>query len=181
MIVVFDASVLVFLFAADASPPIDQATGESVTYCAERVTYLIAELQRAKAKIVIPAPALAEVLVYGGTAAPGWLRVLSTSRHIRITPFDQLAAIEFAEMERVRRGARPPEVSRAKAKFDQQIVAIARLEGADVIFSDDAHIRSLAPEPMIVRGVADLELAPAGRQAELIFDADVNEAPSDDQ
>lgn len=175
MIVAFDASVLVYLFDPSAAPPQDHETLQPVSHCADRVSYLIAELQKAKAKIVIPAPALAEVLVYAGLAAPSWLRTLSTSRHIMVAPFDQLCAVEFAEMERFRRGARPADVSRAKAKFDQQIVAIARVAGAEVIFSDDAHIRRLAPEDVTVRGIADLPIAPEGLQAELQFDADAND------
>lgn len=127
--------------------------------------YLILELQQAKATLIIPTPALSEVLVYAGEAAPSWLAILAGLRCVRIAPFDTLAAVECAAMARDRlTQGRPEDVTKRKAKFDEQIAAIAFVERADEILSDDDHIRRLVGEKMTVRGIADLSLPPQDPQ-----------------
>lgn len=174
MIVAFDASVLVYLLDEHAEAPKGD-NGEPVGDCQKRVSNLIAELQRAKARIIVPAPALAEVLVYGGTAGPEWLSILNTSRHIRVSPFDERTAVEYAVMERERVSASHRRTPRAKAKFDQQIVAIARVEGAERIYSDDADIRSLWGDEDQVVGIAALPLPPQDAQLSIEFDPHIND------
>lgn len=107
---------------------------------------MIATLQRDKTKIVIPTPVLGELLVRGGRAGQEWLAILNKSRFFRIAGFDERAAVEFAatQAERVASGQKNEGAKRAKAKFDDQIVAIAAIEGATVIYSDDSHIKNLA-------------------------------------
>lgn len=170
MIAVFDASVLVYLFDPDAHAP-SEGNEAAVERCGDRVSLLIGELQRIKARIVIPAPALAEILVYAGSAAPEWLRTLSTSRHFRIAPFDALAAVEYAAMEAERLATgRRSQATRAKVKFDQQIVAIARVAGATLILSDDDDIRKLTGDTIEVQGVGQLPLPSSDGQIAMIFD-----------
>lgn len=174
MIVAFDASVLVFLLDENASAPMGEK-GTPIADCHKRVSHLIAELQRARAKIVIPAPSLAEVLVYGGSAAAEWLSILNTSRHIVIAPFDERAAIEYSVMERMRVAGLRTGSSRPKAKFDQQIVAIARVEGAERIYSDDGDIRRLWMDEDQVVGIGGLPLPPADAQMSIQFDPHIND------
>lgn len=136
-----------------------------VSDCQARVEYLIAELQQAKATLIVPTPALSEVLVYAGEAASTWLGELAGLRSVRIAPFDTLAAVECAALARDRQAqGRPVDISKRKAKFDEQIVAIALVERADEILSDDDHIRRLAGEKIVVRGIADLSLPPQDPQ-----------------
>ena len=172
MIVAFDTSVLVYFFDEKANAPIDAATGAPVADCQERLDFLIATLQRDKAKIVIPTPALGELLVKAQQAAPEWLALLHKSRHFRIVGFDERAAVEFAatQADRIASGQKNEGASRAKAKFDDQIVAIAAVEGATVIYSDDPHIKKLAGSRFEVIGVADLPLPPQAAQFKLQFD-----------
>ncbi|RYE98440.1 MAG: hypothetical protein EOO77_37260 [Oxalobacteraceae bacterium] len=171
MIVVFDASTLVFLFTPDANAPTDPSTGRVVGNCQVRIKYLIADLQKAKAQIIIPAPALAEVLVYAEDAASEWLNILNRSRHFRIAPFDQLEAVECAAMANVRRnGPKPNQALKRKAKFDEQIVAIARTQMATLILSDDNDIKRLVGDSVPVRGMADLLLPPEDLQTNLFPD-----------
>lgn len=173
MIVVFDASTLVFLFTPDANAPTDPATGHLVGGCQERIKHLIAGLQKAKAQIIIPAPALGEVLVYAEDAASEWLSIINRSRYFRIAPFDQLEAIEFAVMASARRaGARLAQAEKRKAKFDEQIVAIARTHMATLILSDDKDIKKLVGDTIPVRGMADLDLPPEDAQTNLFPDID---------
>lgn len=173
MIVAFDANVLIYIFDEQAKAPHDPATGQPVAECKARVDFLIASLQREKAKVIIPTPSLGEVLVRAQEAAPEWLRLLHQSRHFRIAPFDERAAVEFAAAQAQRRrplGQKNATVSRAKAKFDDQIVAIAAVEDATIIYSDDPHIRKLAAGRFEVIGVADLALPPQDAQLNLRLD-----------
>ena len=131
MIVAFDASILIYVIDEQAKPPADPATGNSVDRCRERVAYLLESLQQQNAKIVIPTPALAEVLVRAAKGGSEFLRILSSSKHFRIAPFDERAAVEFAARQagRIELNRRAPAPTRAKAKFDDQIVAIAAVKG----------------------------------------------------
>lgn len=158
MTAAFDASVLIYIFDDRAKPPLDPTTGQPVTLCKERVDYLLETLQRDGVTIVVPTPALAEVLVRAQEGAPERLRIMSTSRHFRIASFDERAAIEFAAIQAARDGSKKSGVPRSKAKFDDQIVAIAAVAGAAIIYSDDPDIKRLAAGRMEVKGIAELPL-----------------------
>jgi hypothetical protein len=164
VIVAFDASILTYIIDENAKPPTDPATLAAVTFCKERVRYLLDTLQQAGAKIIIPTPALAEVLVKAGAAASTIVSELTTSKHFRVVDFDVRAAVEFAARQSIRpRGVVP----RTKAKFDDQILAIATVENAVIIYSDDGDIASAAPPNMTVIGIAALEVPPAKAQHEM--------------
>lgn len=174
MIVVFDASILIYVIDEHAKPPIDPSTGEPVDRCHERVMHLLEFLQRQNAKIIIPTPVLAEVLVRAAKAGPDFLRILSASKHFRIAPFDQRAAVEFAARQagRLAAGERAPAATRPKAKFDDQIVAIAAVEGATTIYSDDRDIAKLAGGRFGVVRIANIPLPPESAQGALQFGTD---------
>ena len=95
MRVAIDATVLAYLFDAEAAPPSD-AEGKPVSDCQRRLEHLISELQQARATLIIPTPALSEVLVYAGDAAQNWLSTLTGTRCCQIAPFDTMAAVECA-------------------------------------------------------------------------------------
>jgi hypothetical protein len=178
LIVAFDASILTYVIDEQAKPPIDPATGKTVDHCHERVMHLLESLQQQNAKIVIPTPALAEVLVRAAKGGPEFLRILSSSRHFRLAPFDDRAAVEFAarQAERVAVSKRAPGATRTKAKFDDQIVAIAAVEGATAIYSDDEDIAKLAEGRFGVIKIAAIPLPPGFAQGKLPFEA--NDPPS---
>lgn len=173
MIVAFDASILIYVIDAHAKPPTDPATGHPVEHCRERVAHLFEVLEQQNAKIVIPTPALAEVLVRAVKAGAEFLRILSSSKCFRVASFDERAAIEFAasQAKRIADGERAPAVTRAKAKFDDQIVAITVVEGATTLYSDDEDIAKLAAGRLRVAPIASLPLPPESEQPELPFPA----------
>ncbi len=174
MLVAFDASILIYVIDEQAKPPTDPATGNPGDRCHERVTHLLESLQQQNAKIIIPTPALAEVLVRAAKGGPEFLRILSSSRHFRIAPFDERAAVEFAarQAERIELNARAPAPTRAKAKFDDQIVAIAAVEGATTIYSDDEDIAKFAKGRFGVVKIAAIPLPPESAQGKLPFEAE---------
>ena len=168
MIVALDASVLIFFFEKDANAPINPATGEPLERCYDRVNHLISELAANSAKIIIPTPALAEVLVMAGDAGPQWLNEIGKSKHFVVAGFDVLAAVEHAA--RMADRPKPIQQGKRKAKFDDQIIAIARVAGAEVIYSSDEGIRADAGPGIKVVGVLDLELPPEAAQKRLFED-----------
>lgn len=187
MISAFDASMLILLFDAEAGAPIDPATDQPVTHCQDRVRYLLNALAKVKgARIIVPAPALAEFLVRTKPkSAPDYISQIQRIRGCRIAPFAERAAIEFSEMQRVvlrehRRPARREIETRAKAKFDQQIVAIAKVEGATTIYSDDHGLGSFARRFEIETiGVGRLPLSPEAKQGDLFLEPPEPTSPTD--
>ena len=169
---VFDATALLHFLEPDAKAPLDPATNEPVTNAKSRIDHLIETLEKQRETIVIPTPALSEVLVHANDAGPGYLEILNTSRCFRIEPFDQRAAVELAAMTRealhegnLRAGT---QATRAKLKFDRQIIAIARIQNEKSIFSDDDDIATLAkPLALEVIPVHALPLPPEVKQGKL--------------
>ncbi|WP_368506927.1 type II toxin-antitoxin system VapC family toxin [Bradyrhizobium lupini] len=109
-----------------------------------KLLHLIQMLDKQRDVIVVPTPALSELLIGAGDAAPQYLDILNRTPRFRIAAFGPRAAVEAAERHRrasrnndKREGAE----SWAKLKFDRQIIAIARVEGADCIYSNDDDIR----------------------------------------
>lgn len=76
-------------------------------------------------------------------------------------------------MERIRVSSPQAGPPRAKAKFDQQIVAIARVEGAEILYGDDGHMERLWRAEDQVIGIAGLELPPENKQLSIEFDPHV--------
>jgi hypothetical protein len=112
------------------------------------------------------------VLVNAGDAGPELLRILNGSRHFRVADFDERAAVEFAAVqdERARSGIARDSATRAKAKFDDQIIAIATVENATAIYSDDDRFARLAGGRFSIEGILTLPLPPEDAQPGFVFD-----------
>ncbi|MEO1191985.1 MAG: hypothetical protein AAFY02_09530 [Pseudomonadota bacterium] len=152
-------------------------TGTPVARATERIEFLITRLSEDRERIIIPTPVLSEILVYAGNAAERYIDTLNRQAVFRIAPFDQKAAIEAAIATRdalARGGHRvdvvDPQTTKAKIKFDRQIVAIARAEGAHSLYSDDEELHRLAKRADIKAfRTSDLELPPEDPQQALPF------------
>ncbi len=144
--VAFDTSFLLLLLDANAAGPIDPSTSKQLEGSKDRVELLIQNLSSSKAKAIIPTPVLAEVLVEAGSTAPNYLHVISSSSAMQIANFDVRCAVELAELERAIWGPpRPtPQSSRQKVKVDRQIVSVAKVYGATILYTDDHDMLSLA-------------------------------------
>ena len=96
--------------------------------------------------------------------------------YFRITPFGAKAAMECALMinEGLTGSDKKAKVRTwAKAKFDWQIVAIAKSENATAIYSEDGDIARLGKRAnMAVFNTDDLSLPASARQGHLDLDAE---------
>lgn len=98
--VAFDATILLPLLSPGVHAPNDPATGKEVAFFKERIDLLIEELETNRTKIIIPTPALSEILVYADNAGPEYLNRIQQAAVFKIEPFDERAAIEVALMIR---------------------------------------------------------------------------------
>jgi hypothetical protein len=160
---------LLYLLDPEAKPPTSPETGEPVSHVKERIAYLVTELEKSREKIIVPTPALSELLVRAGEAGPEYLDILNKSAAFKIVDFDQRAAVEVAAATREALGAGNKrggsESSWAKVKFDRQIIAIAKVEGASTIYSDDGDIVRFSKNSGIaVVRLCDLPLPPESVQ-----------------
>lgn len=171
MMAVFDATALIHLFEPNAPAIIDPATQAPVTNAQSRIDHLVQTLEQNHERVVIPTPALSEVLVHADDAMAGYLEVLNNTSRFRIAPFDQRAAIELAAIirdgpttEQLRVGSAS---TRASLKFDRQIVAIARVEDETAIYSDDDDMANLG-EALDLKVIRTYDLpVPPGEQTQL--------------
>ncbi|MEQ1696009.1 MAG: PIN domain-containing protein [Hyphomicrobiaceae bacterium] len=166
--VVFDANFLIYFL----DPKIQGGVGTD-----PRIDYLVETIQKTGDRIIVPTPALSELLVKAGDAGPKYLEIIARSKFFRVAEFGERAAVEAAALTRDalarggKRGATPA-ADWGKVKFDRQIVAIARVVGATVIYTTDDQLASHAkaagldavnrdglPEPTVAPQI-EMNLAP---------------------
>ncbi len=165
--VVFDSSFLAAL--TDEATPVRAVIGGTSDDTRSRLAYLIERLDDVTADVVIPTPALAEVLSVATRDSSGTLATLDAQARFRVVPFDQRAATECGI--RIREGLRgrsSDQKSRAAVKFDAMILAVALVEQATVIYTDDDTLRRQARAAGLeAYGFDDLPSRPTPPQGEL--------------
>lgn len=158
MSVAFDATVLVDFFSR-------KVTGDRRA----KLDDLVGALEKSRTRIVIPTPALTELLVRAGKAREEIHNVLTRKSAFEIAPFDVKAAIECSILlEEAWSGLEKRAVTKTKFKFDWQIVAIAATRRVTAIYSDDGDIAKAAARVGIqVVRIDDLALPASASQAKL--------------
>lgn len=145
---------------------LDPNAKSSVSRAADRVTKLIHDIEIRKDVIVIPTPVLSEVLtVSDPDKIQSILNRLDRVACFRFADFGRRAAVENAMIERMSKTKQKKTKSllgnRQKLKIDRQIVAIAKVEGVTLIYSDDQDIQKLGPKFGVdVKGLADVDTPP---------------------
>ncbi len=111
---------------------------------------MVQALEQKGATIIVPTPALSEFLVFAGGEFRRYLDEISGRSVFQVQPFDAAAALEAAMATRLaldrgdkKSGAQGPW---QKVKVDRQIVAVARVHGAETLYSDDSDVRVLGTE-----------------------------------
>jgi hypothetical protein len=175
--VAFDATILLPLFFPNVPVPLDRMTGKPVDYFKERIEYLIATIEKDHTKILVPTPALSELLVYAGKDGPEHVRLIRQSPAFKVENFDERAAIEAASLtaEAFRKYGNKRggiDATWAKIKFDRQIIAIAKVNGASAIYSDDPDVKAMSIDARVtVITLAELALPPSTAQGKFDFKA----------
>jgi len=172
--VVFDATFLMLFL----DPKIKNGVGSNL-----RVDHLVETLTQSRERIIVATPALSELLVGAGDAAPQYLDILNRSAHFRIEPFGTKAAVEAAAAIRdakakgYKRG-KGVEATWAKVKFDRQIVAIAKVNSVSTIYSDDEDVAKLA-EPMGIKVISLNQLPEPPTRPQIEMNLAPKETPID--
>jgi hypothetical protein len=173
-VVVFDSAFLILALSEHAKVPADPVTKKPIPKGRERVEHLIDMLSETRTRMLIPSPVLAEVLVQGGAAATQQLIAkLRSVSMMQVADFDTLAAIECAQLTGAALASGPKrgparQEPWQKVKIDRQIVAIAKVRQANVVFTCDAGLAALAnAEGLLAQHVADLPVPPMKEQVDL--------------
>lgn len=133
-----------------------------------RVEFLIKDIHGSGQKILIPTPALSEILIKSGKAKNEILQLLSKATKFEIGSFDLRAALELSVMSDAAFTSKDKKDGATgtwvKIKFDRQIVAISKVAGASKIYSEDEGLRRVAArEGLTALGVAEIQI-PMGDQ-----------------
>ena len=159
-----DTTMLTLMVDPDADLAPDPSTGKKPERARERLDHLINTLDSEGIKLLVPTPVLSEVLVKAGDAGPQLIEELNSQVVFKIADFDQRAAVESAQINLKLKQSRRQSLSsgsKVKTKFDVQIIAIAKVNDADIVYSQDSDLKSLGDIASIkVLRVEDLPTPP---------------------
>ena len=160
--VIFDANMLVALVSERTSAD-DKA----------RLDQVVKTLSEDGAYVGIPTPAFAEFFVDADQATSPALAALRRKHWIQVLPFDERAAIEAALITRTERATPVGKRGTSKKtwqqiKVDRQILAIAKVNNASAIYTEDDDLRIQASKLGITAfAIKDIPLPPEARQSKL--------------
>ena len=97
-------------------------------------------IKQKKIIIAIPTPVITELL--SGPVKKVSNEVLG--KNIKVLPFDYRASIECADIFGYKNKQKEPEGSKAKIKFDCQIIAIAKANNITTIYTNDEQLTKRA-------------------------------------
>lgn len=177
MIVAFDNTFLTLVLNPASRPRFDPATGAPVEFCRERIEAMIDRHSNRGDRVLIPSPCLAELL----TAVPDISLVIAeiqASSALEIVSFDARCAIELARATQaaIRSGDKKGGVGAGwqEVKFDRQIVVIAKVNGAEILYTDGENQGIFAEQlGLEVKHTWQLELPEQYRQGKLNLGTDV--------
>jgi predicted nucleic acid-binding protein len=177
--VVVDTATLLFILQPDTRGPLGD-DGQPIPKCRERVELLLKNLSDAGIRVVVPTPVLAELMVSVGSGKIQLLGEINQSAAFSVVAFDQIAAIECACLnDPALQKKQGPKETKAKVKFDRQILAIAKVTGAHTLYTDDKQLigRATANGLKTVR-MQDLPVPPEPPQGELDLPQPGPDAPA---
>uniref|UniRef100_UPI00345B3E3D PIN domain-containing protein n=1 Tax=Halomonas sp. TaxID=1486246 RepID=UPI00345B3E3D len=117
----------------------DPETGKMVERASARANALVEMIDQRNGVVIIPAPVLAEYLIgISQDAYQAQLDLMNSFSCIEISPFDDMSAIECALLvDEQEHKVLDPNATKAKLRFDRQILAIALANGADELWTHD--------------------------------------------
>jgi hypothetical protein len=152
--VVLDTTFLTWVFVPGAKHP-------KIADADKRVEYLLSDLSGRGDQIVIPTPALSELLIAVGKARNAIIKKITGDARFIVAPFDLRAAIELSLMinTAISKGDKKSGLKApwTKVKFDRQIIAIAKVLRVSCVYSDDADVHTIGKqEGVSVKSIADI-------------------------
>ena len=171
MIIAFDNTFLSLVLNPGTAPTPNPATGEPIEYCKERVEALVDSHSKRGDTVLIPTPCLSELLCIVPDIEKA-VGEINRSVVFDLAPFDARCAIDLADATRkaVASGDKRSGVKTGwnEVKFDRQIAIIAKVNGAEVFYTDDGNQSEFAKLLGItVRHTWDLDLPPEYAQVPL--------------
>lgn len=170
MRIVIDTNILIQMIGMRSDRPLfDPATGEEVTRPAARALALMDAIDARKGTIVIPTPVLTEFLLgIPEDTQRHYIDELNGSRLFEIVPFGQRAAIECARLLNPAELKQLNELTtKAKLRFDRQIIAIALASGASELWTHDGELMDKAKECGIAEVASLVDITPKPEQGRL--------------
>lgn len=169
--VAFDNTMLSILLNPNGLLPLDKATGKPIEFAKIRADSVILALQKSRRKIILPTPALAELLTVIGPDAQQYVNTIARSRVFEIAAFDAKCASELALLNRgtflsgdKKTKAEPYQ----KIKVDRQIIAICCANDVTELYTDDSNLAKRARLCGIVPlGIGDVPIPDSAKQMEL--------------
>lgn len=155
-----DNNILIQILAPNTTGLTDPETKAVLVRVDERARAFVAEAERKKALILIPAPVLSEFLIgVAETKYQEYLDVLNGSACFEVVDFDTAAAIECAQLPNKKELAQiSPGQYAKKLTYDRQIVGISLAVMADEVWSHDDSLRKIASSKgLAVKSLADIE------------------------
>ena len=145
--VAFDNTMLSVLLNPSGKPVYVPGTDTPLEFAVERAESVVAQIEKARRKIVLPAPACAELLTAIGPDAQQYINLVGRSRIFEIGNFDARGAAELALLNRgvfSAADARDNLDSHQKRKVDRQIIAICKVYGVSELYTDDKGMAARA-------------------------------------
>jgi predicted PilT family ATPase len=170
--VAFDNTFLTLLLDPTSQVRPNPVTGAATLYMPGRISSLIDDLTVRGDKLIIPAPAIAEVMCRVNPPSKVMAK-LGAYKCIEPYAFDQKCALTLGEItqksrEEIKDARLLNDWTRQRVKVDLQIVAVALTYGADTLYTDDDSQTAFAEMcGMNVMHTWNLPLNEAYRQGEL--------------
>lgn len=137
--VIFDTNF--FSWFCDRASPVAFVPEDEDDSLETRFDLMLSSLEEQGAEVMIPSTVLAEILCASRINQESALNTLNQETVFRIVGFGQKAAEEFGKLFR---GYNRTSTDRNVLKFDLQILAIAKTEAVDVIYSSDSGLQKQA-------------------------------------
>lgn len=145
--VAFDNTMLSVLLNPNSGSVYEPGTGSPLDCAKERAESVVAQLEKARRKIILPSPACAELLTAIGPDAQQYLNVVGRSRVFEIGNFDARGAAELALINRgvfADDDGRNGNDTNQKRKVDRQIIAICKVYGVTELYTEDKGMANRA-------------------------------------
>lgn len=162
----------------DANALVSWASATTDQRIIARLDHLLDTVSKTGGVIILPTPAISELLVRAADGTSAWLAALQRRSAVRVASFDVRAATECALIHRLavsaggkRKGSKPGEHFQ-KIKVDRQIAAIARVAGSDLLVTDDENLITVCDFiGLPTKRLSELELPASAAQTKLEFTA----------